>query len=196
LVELHKKKKFQIKTLVEDHNCGSHYYNKWLSIKWAVHRSLDNFWDQRDFKANALKEMIRNDYNVELTLLCCHRAKKMALDILDGRNGEQYKHTREYASALLLWNLGSLAYIHRDGMFFQQMYILLVAYKQCFLAGCRPMICVDVCFMKEKLGWQLHAAIARDANDDIFSIAYAICETENRDTWTWFLRLLLEDIGY
>jgi hypothetical protein len=58
------------------------------------------------------------------------------------------------------------------------------------------MICVDVCFMKEKLGWQLHAAIARDANDDIFSIAYAICETENRDTWTWFLKLLLEDIGY
>jgi hypothetical protein len=31
---------------------------------------------------------------------------------------------------------------------------------------------------------------------DIFPIAYTICETENKDTWTWFLRILLEDIGY
>lgn len=113
---------------------------------------MDSFWDQRDFKANALKEMIRKDYNIELTLLCCHHAKKMALDILDGRNGEKYKHTREFASAFLQWNLGSLADIHRDGMFFQWMYVSLVAYKQGFLAGRRPMICVDVYFMKEKLG--------------------------------------------
>jgi hypothetical protein len=42
----------------------------------------------------------------------------------------------------------------------------------------------------------LYAAVARDANDDIFSIAYAVCEYETRETWTWFLRALLEDIGY
>jgi len=33
--------------------------------------------------------------------LSCHREKKMALDIQDGRDGEQYKHTRKYASELL-----------------------------------------------------------------------------------------------
>jgi hypothetical protein len=42
----------------------------------------------------------------------------------------------------------------------------------------------------------LHAAVARDANDDIFSIAYVVCESETRETWTWFLWALLEDIGY
>jgi hypothetical protein len=42
----------------------------------------------------------------------------------------------------------------------------------------------------------LHAAVARDANDDIFSIAYVVCEFETRETWTWFLWALLEDIGY
>jgi len=58
------------------------------------------------------------------------------------------------------------------------------------------MICVDACFMKEKWGGQLHTAIAGDVNDDIYPITYAICETENRDTWTWFLGILLDDIGY
>jgi hypothetical protein len=65
-----------------------------------------------------------------------------------------------------------------------------------FLAACRPMICVDACFIKGKWSGQLHAAIARDANDDIYPIAYAICEAETRDTWTWFLKILLDDIGY
>jgi len=76
------------------------------------------------------------------------------------------------------------------------MYVPLVAYKQGFLAGCRLMICVDACFLKGKWGGQLHAAVGRDANDDIFPIAYAVCESETMETWTWFLWVLLEDIGY
>jgi hypothetical protein len=79
-------------------------------------------------------------------------------------------------------------------VFFQRMYVSLVACKHGFLVECRPMICVDACFMKEKWGGQLHATNALDANDDIFPIAYAICETKNRDTWAWFLKLLLDDI--
>jgi hypothetical protein len=147
-------------------------------------------------KLKVLREMIMREYHVELKLLSCHRPKRMALEILDGIDGEQYKHTREYANALLHWNQDSLAYIQRDGVFFKQMYVSLVACKQGFLAGCRPMIGIDACFLKGKWGGQLHAAVARDANDDIFPIAYAICKSETKDTWTWFLKALLEDIGY
>jgi hypothetical protein len=93
--------------------------------------------------------MIRRDYNVELPLLSCHCAKKMATDILDGRDGEQCKHTKEYASALLQWNPGSSAYIQRDEVFFQRMYASLAACKKGFLARCRPIICVHAYFMKE-----------------------------------------------
>jgi len=67
------------------------------------------------------------------------------------------------------------------------MYVSLEACKQGFLAACRPMISVDACLLKGKWGGQLHAAIARDGNDDIYLIAYAVCETETKDTWTWFL---------
>jgi hypothetical protein len=53
-------------------------------------------------------------------MLSCHRAKKTAIDILEGRNGSQYCHTREYCNALRKWNPGSSAYIQRDRVFFQR----------------------------------------------------------------------------
>jgi len=140
--------------------------------------------------------MIRRDYHVDFKMLSCRRAKRMTLAILDGIDGEQYKHTREYANALLQWNSDSSAFIQQDGVFFQRMYVSLAGCKEGLLDACRPMICVNACFMKGKWSGQLHAVVAWDANDDIYPIAYAICKAEIRDTWTWLLKILLDDIGY
>jgi hypothetical protein len=43
------KKYFQIKTFEHVHNCGNHRHNKRASIKWAAHKYLDSFWDQREW---------------------------------------------------------------------------------------------------------------------------------------------------
>jgi hypothetical protein len=190
------RKFFQIKTFQPVHNCGSHHDNKRATVRWVANRYINSFRDQRKLKPTALREMIRRDYHVEFKMLSCHCAKRMALEILNGIDGEQYKHTREYANALLQWNPGSSAFIQRDGVFFQRMYVLLAVCKEGFLAACRPMICVDACFMKGKWSGQLHVAVAQDGNNDIYPIAYAIYEVETRDTWTWFLKILLDDIGY
>lgn len=83
---------FQIKTFHSVHNCGSHYHNKRATISWAANRYIDSFQGQRDLKPKALREMIRRDYLVELKLLICHCAKRMALELLDGIDGVQYAH--------------------------------------------------------------------------------------------------------
>jgi hypothetical protein len=36
-------------------------------------------------------------------------------------------------------------------------------------------------------------AIGKDGNNDMFPIAYAVVET--KDSWSWFLSILIEDIG-
>lgn len=56
------------------------------------------------------------------------------------------------------------------------------------------MICLDAYFVKSEFGGQLHVAIGQDANDDIYPIAFAICEFESRATWTWFISTLLADL--
>ncbi|KAL0408884.1 UNVERIFIED_CONTAM: hypothetical protein Sradi_1822800 [Sesamum radiatum] len=43
--------------------------------------------------------------------------------------------------------------------------------------------------------FKLLVAVGRDGNDNMFPIAMAVVQTENRDTWGWFLGELLDDIG-
>lgn len=35
----------------------------------------------------------------------------------------------------------------------------------------------------------------KDGNDDMFLIAYAVVEAETKDSWSWFLSILIDDIG-
>lgn len=37
--------------------------------------------------------------------------------------------------------------------------------------------------------------IGRDGNNQILPIAYAMVEAETKDSWEWFLHLLLEDLS-
>jgi len=41
----------------------------------------------------------------------------------------------------------------------------------------------------------LLTVVARDANDQMLPLAYFVVEVENKETWTWFLKLLVDDLG-
>ena len=49
--------------------------------------------------------------------------------------------------------------------------------------------------MKGRFGRQLLSAIAKDGNDNIFPVAMAVVEQENKDSWTWFLKQFADDIS-
>ena len=49
--------------------------------------------------------------------------------------------------------------------------------------------------MKGRFGGQLLSATAKDGNDNIFPVAMAVIEQENKDSWTWFLEQFTDDIG-
>ncbi|XP_058211586.1 uncharacterized protein LOC131323758 [Rhododendron vialii] len=63
------------------------------------------------------------------------------------------------------------------------------------LAGCGPMIGLDGAFLKGLYGGQILSAIGVDGNNNMFPIAIAVVEAETKESWTWFLNILLEDIG-
>ena len=56
------------------------------------------------------------------------------------------------------------------------------------------MIGVDGCFFKGACNAELICALARDANNQIYPIAWAVEEKETEDSWTWFLGLLQKDL--
>lgn len=61
--------------------------------------------------------------------------------------------------------------------------------------GCRPIIGLDGCHLKGPFGGQLLSAVGTDSNDGMYPIAWAVVETEDTSSWTWFLELLVQDLG-
>ncbi|KAK9988397.1 hypothetical protein SO802_028636 [Lithocarpus litseifolius] len=75
--------------------------------------------------------------------------------------------------------------------YFERIYICLEGCKKGFLAGCRPIIGLDACHLKTKLGGQLMCAISRDPNDEYFPFTYAVVEglvNAFVDNWTQYER--------
>ena len=64
-----------------------------------------------------------------------------------------------------------------------KLYICFDACRKGFLDVCRRVIGFDGCFLKEPLKGELLSAISRDANNQIYPIAWDVVEYENKDSW-------------
>lgn len=95
-------------------------------------------------------------------------------------------------------NLGStveVEIITIDGIVkFDKFYVCFDALRKTWLAYCRPIIGIDGCFLKNNMKGQLLAAVGRNANNQFYPVAWAVVETENIDSWLWFIRKLKSDL--
>ncbi|XP_062085949.1 uncharacterized protein LOC133792058 [Humulus lupulus] len=127
-----------------------------------------------------------------------YAAKNKARLMLEGSVAEQYVVLDDYCKQLMKLMLGSTTIIKSNMMadkrVFERVYICLKACKDDF-KSCRPLVGLDGCFLKGYCKGILLAAVGIDAENSLFPIAYAICEKENTETWTWFLTLLKEDLS-
>ncbi|XP_062114565.1 uncharacterized protein LOC133825667 [Humulus lupulus] len=60
---------------------------------------------------------------------------------------------------------------------------------------CLPVLCVDGTFLKTKYGGQMLCAVALDANNHLYPVAFGIVDSENHDSWKYFMSKLKESIG-
>ncbi|WVZ12439.1 hypothetical protein V8G54_016969 [Vigna mungo] len=122
----------------------------------------------------------------------------MAKSTVEGSFKEQFRKLYDYGHEVLHNNPGSTVQIkvenHNDECLFKRIYICLKACKDSF-RSCRPIIGLDGCFLKGSYGGELLTTFGRDANEQMLPIAYVVVEVENKDSWTWFLELLIQDLG-
>ncbi|XP_024200432.1 uncharacterized protein LOC112203741 [Rosa chinensis] len=76
----------------------------------------------------------------------------------------------------------------------RRMYVCLGALKRGFRAGCRPIFGFDGCHLKSAFGSQLLATVGLDPNNTTYVVAYAMVEMESKDSWDWFLGILVNDL--
>jgi hypothetical protein len=82
-----------------------------------------------------------------------------------------------------------------DKNIFQRFYVCFKALKDGFKAGCRKVIGLDGCFFKGACQGELLCAIGRDANNQMYPVAWAVVEKETTENWEWFIGLLIKDLN-
>ncbi|KAG5546978.1 hypothetical protein RHGRI_012869 [Rhododendron griersonianum] len=190
---------FQIKSITGEHECGRQYDNRQANSSYIGKKLLDEIKDNPTINIASFKNKIRRKIMVDASRYQVYRAKRKATELIAGDIKEQYLRIWDYAETVRKHNPGSHIIIKTDPdtvePTLQRMYFRVSAMKDGFLAGCRPIIGLDGCHLKGIYGGQLLTAVGRDGNDNMFPITVALVELESKDSWTWFLQVLQEDIG-
>ncbi|KAL4277876.1 hypothetical protein GQ457_03G014170 [Hibiscus cannabinus] len=174
-------------------------------VLWASrlnrHDPLDHTWkiktlnnEHINSKPTALREAVMHDHVFHVPQSKCYRVREMALEIIEGKHKSQYSRLYDYLVELRLSNPGTTTVCKLDDKVFERVYICLQACKECFKA-CRSIICLDGCHLKGYDQGHMLVVVGIDANDCIYPIAYAVIDSENNSSWSWFLELLAEDLG-
>ncbi|CAL8999522.1 unnamed protein product [Prunus brigantina] len=189
---------FVIKTMSLEHTCGRVEKLKYASSKWLSNRYSKKLKRDADLDVKSLQEDVLEDYAMLVTRHQIYRAKKRAKVMIQGSYIEQYARLRDYAEELKKANKVSTVVIKTEQVggqaIFLRMYVCFAGCRQGFLDGCRPVIGVDRCHVKGPYPGQILTAVGVDGNNGSFPIAYAVVEIESKQSWIWFLRVLIEDL--
>nr|GEZ13195.1 putative transposase, mutator type, MULE transposase domain protein [Tanacetum cinerariifolium] len=77
---------------------------------------------------------------------------------------------------------------------FKRIYVCLGAAKEGFKACMRQFLGFDGTFMKGPFPGQLLTTVGVNPDNGIYPLAYGIMETKYKESWTWFLQHLKEDL--
>ncbi|KAJ4702229.1 MuDR family transposase [Melia azedarach] len=189
---------FQIQKLNNEHNCDRVTHTREASYIWIANQFQSALKNNPQMPIRAIRADLRTKFGVHCNKKKIYRAKKKALETASIDHRHSYKKLIEYAEILRQTNPGVLVKIKYSDVYettppkFQRFMFSFQALKKGFVKGCRWFIGLDGCHLKGPYGGVLLSAVALDANNGIFPLAVCVCESENADSWKWFLEILYQ----
>ncbi|XP_074335918.1 uncharacterized protein LOC141673051 [Apium graveolens] len=194
------KDRWQIKSIINDHNCVWNHKNKLVTTKYLVEVFGDRIRKNPNWKLCDMQEEFKRVLKVDVCDAKCSRVRKAALSGVVEKMAEHYAKLRKFGGEIRRSNRQNTVKISTtrlqegDVSRFRRIYICYAALKKAWKDECRPVLGLDGCFLKTVTGGQLLSAVGRDGNNCIMPIAMAVVESENYDSWKWFLELLIVDL--
>ena len=191
---------FQIKTLFPHHTCSRNFdLGSLVTFKWIARQFAYKIAQDPTISYRNIRDQIKKKYLINVSVSQCKRAKQRALFDHEGGLIEHYSRLWDYRKQILDTNPGSTVHMdveEKDGgkIHFKRFYVCFKAMKEGWSAGCRKVIGLDGCFLRGTCRGELLTAMGRDANNQMFPIAWAVINVENNDNWEWFLACLCEDL--
>jgi hypothetical protein len=191
--------RFQIITYEDEHHCAPNRVNSLVSAKVIAKRYGHFILANPTWKISNMQCTVLKDFFADVSISKCKAAKKIVMDKLLSGLKEEYTKVFDYQLELLRSNPGSTIVVCLDPTImeqniFQRFYVSFEALKKGFKAGCRKVIGLDGCFFKGACQGELLCAIGRDANNQMYHVAWAVVEQETKENWEWFIGLLIKDL--
>ncbi|XP_069153126.1 uncharacterized protein [Solanum lycopersicum] len=155
--------------------------------------------EQPNIRVFKLQELICKKYNVHVDKTTTRRARAKILNELMGDHVKEFGRILDYKDELLRTNPRSTCVVKLGEAneygrpVFKAFYICFAALKITFMSA-RKCIGLDGCFLKGVCRGQLLIAVAKDGNNQMLPLAWAVFENENTITWSWFISLLKKDL--
>jgi len=190
----------KVVTFNDVHTCPPRRDNRLVTSTLIAKQYYQQIKDNPTWKVGLIKAAVLKDMMADVSISKCKRAKSLVLQkALDAMKGE-YSKVYDYQLELLRSNPGSTVVVCldpeiEDKQVFERFYVCFDGLKKGFMAGCRKVIGLDGCWFKGANNGNLLCAIGRDANNQMYPIAWAAVPIENYDTWYWFLSLLQKDLN-
>ena len=155
---------------------------------WLAKKLVEPLRANPEMKASAIVAELKK-YGVKPSRNQLYRARKMACDTLEGNHEQSYEKLTAYAEMVRRTNSESLMKLQFDSQAitrapsFKRLFLSFGAMKMGVLRGCRPFIGFDGCHLKGPYGGVLLSAVALDGNNGLFPVAFAVVESETKDSW-------------
>ncbi|GJR56757.1 mutator type transposase [Tanacetum coccineum] len=182
------------------------WQNLWESYAWSLGYASVQVGNE-DTGSSTLKDAhtivyIRLVSNAQQLFLSMCSELKMAYERVVGSYSQQYAQLRDYCMELKEKNPNTTVKIEveppedpdSEERKFKRIYICLGPLKDGFKAGGRDFLGLDGCFLSGPYPGQILTAVGVDPNNGIYPLAYAVVESESKDSWKWFLDCLGDDL--
>ncbi|XP_021994149.1 uncharacterized protein LOC110890805 [Helianthus annuus] len=177
-----------------------HLTAKFMAKEPAVKRLVEC---NKDISVRTIQEELARKYELRVSRMKAFRAKSLASKEVQGDNKEQYSRLRDYIMELQSANPDTTVHIEVESepnpdsptRVFKRIYICLGPLKLGFKECGRDILGLDGAFLKGSQQGQVLVAVGLDSNNGLYPLAYAIAEAENKDSWTWFLECLKDDLA-
>ncbi|XP_062103698.1 uncharacterized protein LOC133814801 [Humulus lupulus] len=191
---------FEVRKLFGEHTCSLDVRHKdhrqaspWL-IGHVIRRKFEG--DNVNYKPRSIVKDMSLSYGVHMSYAKARRCREHALAYIRGTLESSFQKLPSFLYMMEQKNPGTVTHLQMDNEGrFKYCFMALGVSIMGFKTYIRPVICVDGTFLTTRCGGTLLCAMGQDANKQIYPIAFSVVDSENNDTWLYFLLRLKEAIG-
>ncbi|KAL7172900.1 hypothetical protein ACSBR2_032381 [Camellia fascicularis] len=185
-----------LKRFISVHSCGAAvqtYRNPWTGSDLVSDVIAGRVREQPLTRPTDVVFDMKDDYGLDISYRVAWLGVKKARNEVFGDHAMSFDQLRWYNDAVMENNPHSyinLDFDQQTGRFVRY----FIAFRACIdgFNGCRPLLFLDGTFLKGRFKGTLLATTAKDGNQCLFPVAFAIVDSKTSSNWEWFLHHLAE----